>query len=64
MNETTKEKTLTEKKHELQKLLLRIPTSGSYESVSLTQKVSELTTEIELEERLEREKQSGGSKKT
>jgi hypothetical protein len=46
---------LEQKKKQLQELLLRIPVSGSYASVSLTRQVSQLTTEIEQQERQEQE---------
>ena len=50
--------TLEQKKRQLQELLLRIPVSGSFDSVGLTRQVSQLTTEIEEQERLAREAQS------
>jgi len=46
---------LEQKKRQLQELLLRIPVSGSYDSVNLTRQVSQLTTEIEQQERQEQE---------
>jgi hypothetical protein len=46
---------IEQKKRQLQDLLLRIPASGSFESVNLTRQISELTTEIEQRERLERQ---------
>lgn len=49
---------LEQKKRQLQALLFRIPASGSFESVSLTREVSELTAEIEKQERLDREIQT------
>ncbi len=46
---------LEQKKKKLQELLLRIPVSGSFDSVSLTRQVSQLSTEIQQKERQEQE---------
>ena len=46
---------LEQKKKKLHELLLRIPVSGSFDSVSLTRQVSQLSTEIQQKERQEQE---------